>query len=59
MQTSLRDLWALVAPDGPAPTFAAARADELDRFAVSPVRARIHLGWSPWTTLAEGLDALR
>ena len=23
---------------------------------VSPVRARIHLGWSPWTTLADGLE---
>ena len=33
-----------------------ARPDEVLRFAVSPVRARIHLGWSPWTTLAEGLD---
>ena len=41
------------------PTFGPPRPDELDRFAVSPVRARIHLGWSPWTTLAEGLDALR
>ena len=59
VQTSLRDLWALVSPDGPAPTFGAARSDELDRFAVSPVRARIHLGWSHWTTLDEGLAALR
>jgi UDP-glucose 4-epimerase len=59
MQTSLRDLWALVSPDGSPPTFAAARSDELERFAVSPVRARIHLGWSAWTTLSEGLDALR
>ncbi len=25
------------------------RPDELLRFAVSPVRARIHLAWSPWT----------
>jgi len=36
-----------------------ARPDEVLRFAVSPVRARIHLAWSPWTTLGEGLDALR
>ena len=59
VQTSLRDLWTLVAPDGRAAEFGAARPDELARFAVSPVRARIHLAWSPWTTLAEGLDALR
>jgi UDP-glucose 4-epimerase len=25
------------------------------RFAVDPTRARIHLGWSPWTVLEEGL----
>ena len=25
------------------------------RFALDPGRARIHLGWSPWTTLADGL----
>ncbi|MET0145974.1 MAG: NAD-dependent epimerase/dehydratase family protein [Ilumatobacteraceae bacterium] len=59
VQTSLRDLWTLVAPSGPPATFAAARPDELSRFSVSPVRARIHLAWSPWTSLSEGLDALR
>jgi UDP-glucose 4-epimerase len=59
VQTSLRDLWKLIAPDGPEPVYAPARPDEVLRFAVSPVRARIHLAWSPWTSLAEGLDALR
>jgi UDP-glucose 4-epimerase len=59
IQTSLRDLWKQIAPDGPEPVLVPARADEVLRFAVSPVRARIHLAWSPWTTLAEGLDALR
>jgi UDP-glucose 4-epimerase len=59
VQTSLRDLWTMVAPEAAPPTFVAARPDELARFAVSPVRARIHLAWSPWTSLAEGLDALR
>ena len=59
VQTTIRDLWAPIAPDGPAPTHVApARPDELLRFAVSPVRARIHLGWSPWTSLDEGLSAL-
>ena len=53
VQTSLRDLWTPIAPDGPAPTLGAGptrRAGPLRRV---PVRARIHLGWSPWTTLAE------
>jgi UDP-glucose 4-epimerase len=59
VQTTLRDLWRLIAPDGPSPLGAPARPDEVLRFAVSPVRARIHLGWSPWTTLAEGLDVVR
>jgi UDP-glucose 4-epimerase len=36
-----------------------ARRSELQRFAVSPVRARIHLGWSPWTDLADGLARVR
>lgn len=59
VQTSLRDLWRELAPNGPEPTHAPARQDEVLRFAVSPVRARIHLAWSPWTTLAEGLETVR
>ena len=59
-QTSIRDLWVGVAgPAAPEPEHVPARADELHRFAVSPVRARIHLGWSPWTSLADGLAQLR
>lgn len=59
-QTTLRDLWTLVA--GTAATAVRAvpsRLDEVQRFAVSPVRARIHLGWSPWTPLAEGIALSR
>jgi NDP-sugar pyrophosphorylase family protein/nucleoside-diphosphate-sugar epimerase len=59
VQTSLRELWAHVAPGGPPTAAAPGRADELARFAVSPVRARIHLGWAPWTSLVEGLAVLR
>ena len=59
-QTSIRDLWSAVAgPSGADPEYVAARPDDLHRFAVSPVRARIHLSWSPWTSLAEGLKQLR
>jgi UDP-glucose 4-epimerase len=59
-QTTLRDLWtAIGGPSGKEPEFRAAASDEIVRFAVSPVRARIHLSWSPWTTLAEGVAQLR
>lgn len=55
-QTSLRDLWARVGGGlGQEPRFEQPRPDDLARFAVSPVRARIHLGWSPWTDLDTGL----
>ncbi len=59
VQTSLRELWAQIAPEGPPTATAPARPDELARFAVSPVRARIHLGWAPWTTVSEGLALMR
>lgn len=59
-QTSLDDLWELVGGQGRAqPVAGAVRPDELTRFAASPVRARIHLGWAPWTDLETGLAALR
>ncbi len=59
-QTSIRDLWQLVSGgQGVEPVRVRPRPDDLARFAVSPVRARIHLGWSPWTGLDEGLRHLR
>jgi UDP-glucose 4-epimerase len=58
VQTSLRELVAMIGSDVP-PSFVAERPGELGRFCVSPVRARIHLGWAPWTTLADGVSALR
>jgi UDP-glucose 4-epimerase len=33
---------------------APARAGELERSALDPGRASIHLGWKPWTTLTDG-----
>lgn len=59
VQTSLRELARFVNSGGPEPTFVAEREDELQRFSVSPVRARIHLGWAPWTSLADGLAAIK
>jgi hypothetical protein len=31
----------------------------LQRTAVSNVRAKIQLGWTPWTTLHDGLGVIR
>ena len=59
VQTSIRDLHRLVAGTAVEPKKASARAEDIGRFAVSPVRARIHLAWAPWTTLAEGIDRVR
>ncbi len=59
-QTSLRALWREIAgPSAPEPGAAPPAADEVGRFALSAVRARIHLGWSPWTNLADGLAQTR
>lgn len=62
-QTSINELWSKIsgsiagAGDVEA-TRGPARLHEVQRFAVSPVRARIHLGWSPWTSLDDGLTRL-
>ena len=42
----------------PAPVFAPARPGELARSALDPARARLHLGWAPWTTLEAGAAAV-
>jgi UDP-glucose 4-epimerase len=39
----------------PAARFAPARAGELQRSALDPGRAEIHLGWKPWTPLDDGI----
>jgi UDP-glucose 4-epimerase len=36
-----------------------ARPADLQRTAVSNVRAKIQLGWTPWTTLHDGLGVIR
>ena len=62
-QTPIVELWSKVAALVPgAAEFEVirgpARLHDVQRFAVSPVRARIHLAWSPWTGLDEGLARL-
>jgi UDP-glucose 4-epimerase len=60
IQTTVRDLHDLAAAGtGTRPETAPRRADEPGRFAVSPVRARIHLNWTPWTDVATGVAAVR
>lgn len=57
--TAIRDVWQQISgATAPEPATVAAPPDELFRFAVSPVRARIHLGWSSWTDLPTGLAQL-
>lgn len=58
--TSIIDLWALMGGvASPVPRAATARPHDIARLSLSPVRARIQLGWSPFTTLSEGLSRLR
>ncbi|MDQ2649450.1 MAG: NAD-dependent epimerase/dehydratase family protein [Actinomycetota bacterium] len=56
-ETSVNELYRTMAAaagaDAPA-TYAPARAGELARSALDPGRAKIHLGWEPWTDLATG-----
>ena len=58
VQTSVRQLERMVMGQAPVATRIAARTDDIARFAVSPVRARIHLAWAPWTSVAEGVARL-
>jgi len=63
VQTSIGDLWDRVAARVPGASdievvHGPPRPDDLARFAISPVRARIHLAWSPWTDLDDGLARL-
>ena len=60
VQTTIEELWKLI---GAGSTLRAkkmpTRGGEVQRLAVSAVRSRIQLGWSSWTTLAEGLEVIR
>lgn len=60
-ETAIRDLYRAMAGqagvDRPAAR-APGRTGEVRRISLDPGRAAIHLGWKPWTTLAEGTAAL-
>jgi UDP-glucose 4-epimerase len=60
VSTSINDLWLTMGgASSPVPRTSAARPNDVVRLSLSPVRARIQLGWSPFTPLAEGLATLR
>lgn len=60
VSTSINDLWSVMGgASSPVPRTSAARPNDVVRLSLSPVRARIQLGWSPFTPLAEGLATLR
>jgi UDP-glucose 4-epimerase len=60
VETSVNELYAVMSEEAGVtaePVRAPARLGEIDRIAVDPSRAEIHLGWKPWTQLAEGTAA--
>jgi UDP-glucose 4-epimerase len=58
--TSILDLWSIMGgASSPVPRTASARPNDIVRLALSPVRARIQLGWSPFTLLKDGLASMR
>lgn len=58
--TTINDLWSTMAGKSSAsPHQSAGRPQDLVRLSLSPVRARIQLGWSPFTALDAGLASLR
>jgi UDP-glucose 4-epimerase len=60
-ETAVRDLYRAMAAqagvDRPA-VRAPGRAGDVRRLSLDPGRASIHLGWKPWTSLAEGTAAV-
>jgi len=59
VQTSIGTLWKTMSgASGLRPSMVKARPGDISRFAISPVRARIHLAWAPFTELGDGLATL-
>jgi UDP-glucose 4-epimerase len=57
--TPVRDVWDMLSgPSGRGPAPSPRRADDVQRFVLAPTRARIQLGWAPWTDLATGVRSL-
>jgi UDP-glucose 4-epimerase len=59
ISTTISELWKTMGgAASPAPHVSTARPHDLVRLALSPVRARIQLGWSPFTSLENGVATL-
>lgn len=61
VQTSIAELYATMAAvygGAPPARHGPARAGDVRHSALDPTRAAIHLGWSPWTALADGVAAV-
>ena len=61
VETSVNELYramASAAGSSAMPDRQPARSGELARSALDPARAGIHLGWKPWTSMEDGLDAV-
>ena len=59
VQTSVNDLHErVIGTPAASASRSAVRPGDVDRFALSPVRARIHLAWAPWTDVATGVGEL-
>lgn len=61
VETAINDLYKAMAKacgSKDKPVHEAARSGDVRRSALDPRRARIHLGWSPWTSLQEGVKAV-
>jgi UDP-glucose 4-epimerase len=57
--TSVSELWKIMGgAASPAPHVSTQRPHDVVRLSLSPVRARIQLGWSPFTTLEQGVASL-
>lgn len=57
-ETSVRELYDTVAQyagGAQEPIYAPERPGELKRSCLDPSRARVHLGWEPWTTIEAGI----
>lgn len=61
IETSVNELYGVMAAAAGAdrpPAYEPARPGDLARSALDPGRAAIHLGWRPWTSLAQGVAAV-